>query len=94
MPVNGSAVQQWMWDTVVGASSPEKLACTRMVIASKSTVTRVSPVPGDAPVPGAPPEEGLLGRLTDARIGGDDRDAFYLAVEANRRAEAGSGGAR
>ena len=50
--------------------------------------------PGDAPVPGAPPEAGLLGRLTDARIDGGDRDAFYLAVEANRRAESGTGGAR
>lgn len=47
-----------------------------------------------APVPVAPREEGLLGRITDARIAGEDRDAFYLAIDANRRAESGAGGAR
>jgi hypothetical protein len=41
------------------------------------------------PVPPAPIEPGLLGQITDRRIAGEDRDAFYLAVEANRRTESG-----
>jgi len=41
------------------------------------------------PIPPAPLEDGLLGVLTDARVSGEDRDSFYLAVEANRRAESG-----
>jgi hypothetical protein len=41
------------------------------------------------PIPPAPLEDGLIGVLTDARVSGEDRDAFYLAVEANRRAESG-----
>lgn len=47
-----------------------------------------------APVPTAPREEGLLGAITDARLDGEDRDAFYLAVDANRRAESGEAGPR
>lgn len=46
------------------------------------------------PVPEAPREAGLLGELTDVRLAGEDRDAFYLAAAANRRAEAGTGAAR
>ncbi|MDQ3034189.1 MAG: hypothetical protein M3Y87_17405 [Myxococcota bacterium] len=46
------------------------------------------------PVPTAPREVGLLGAITDARLAGEDRDAFYLGVDANRRAESGTDGAR
>lgn len=45
-------------------------------------------------LPLAPEETGLLGAITNARVEGEDRDAFYLAVYANRRAESGTQGAR
>lgn len=45
-------------------------------------------------LPAAPAETGLLAEITHARIEGEDRDAFYLTVHANQRAESGAEGAR
>ncbi len=63
------------------------------VVAVVPTPTAPAPPPVASrnyiPIPPAPLEDGLLGELTDARVSGEDRDAFYLAVEANRRAESG-----
>lgn len=60
-------------------SAPVVVAAAPAPIASRNYI----------PIPPAPLEDGLLGVLTDARVSGEDRDSFYLAVEANRRAESG-----
>ncbi len=67
--------------------------------AAQGGVRTTSPAPAPrsryfVPLPPAPAEGGTLGRITDARISGEDRTAFYLAIEANRRAESGSATAR
>ncbi|WP_169791597.1 hypothetical protein [Sandaracinus amylolyticus] len=71
-----------------------ELEAERYVAVGNAPGRRAAAADGVAPVPEAPREEGLLGTITDARLGGEDRDAFYLAVDANRRAESGTAGAR
>ncbi|UJR78607.1 Hypothetical protein I5071_6380 [Sandaracinus amylolyticus] len=71
-----------------------ELEAERYVAVGNTPGRRETTTAGVVPVPEAPREEGLLGAITDARLGGEDRDAFYLAVDANRRAESGTGGAR
>ena len=48
VPLSGEAVQQWMCATVVNPIRSANDASTRIVIRSKSIVTRVHPVPADA----------------------------------------------